>query len=237
MATESIVADLRSHGLAIIPPLSPDEVLRVLAYMDLCPVYPDAHMPETARKRGDGQVPRSAVTSDRFCMSLDDAITAPILFERAMSLFSVAQAYLEVPVPLSYSSNAFWTRPGKDPHPDIQEFHRDADDTRFLALFCYLTDVLEPADGAHVLQSPNGEALTVLGPAGTLFLADTSNPHRGIKPLRGERGIWWWRWGVSDPPESYKWDKNAPIPAARLGTRYPAFNPALRESLRLLVTP
>ena len=129
----------------------------------------------------------------------------------------------------------FWTRPGTAAiRADIQDFHRDADDDRFLAMFFYLNDVLNDDAGPHDLIGPDGVCRTVVGPAGTVFLADTSLPHRGRKPTSGERGMAWYRYGVSDRPAANVWDKIEPVPPELMGGRLPPDGP-LRDSIRLLV--
>lgn len=200
-------------------------------------VYLDAHVPETARKNGRHPVPRSiSGASECVCVENHDVIRAPHFLEVGMALTSIAGAYLEKTPPVAFSMNAFWTRPGPaGSRPDIQEFHEDRDDTRFLALFCFLTDVMEPDDGPQDLRGPDGTVRTIYGPAGTLFLADTSRPHRGRKPTSRERGLAWYRWGVSDIPPAYQWDKNTPIAAAELGDRYPT-DPHLRKSIELIAS-
>lgn len=200
------------------------------------PVFRDSHVPQTARNREEGLVHRvEAQDCDRLCVHTWDAVLAPHLLELALSLTDVAAAYLGRDPPVAYSANVMWTRPGSTAYPDIQEFHEDRDDERFLGLFVYLTDVLERADGPHEIRGPDGVVREVYGPAGTAFLADTSREHRGLKPQRGERGFYWWRWGVSDRPAANEWDHIEPVDRALLGDRYPA-DPRLRESIKLLAT-
>lgn len=225
--------DLARRGWARVDGI--EHIDDVNAHFSACRVYPEAHVPQTARRDGRPRVDRSVTGSECVCTELSDVVLAPYLLDRALALTDVAAAYLGRDPPLLYSANAFWTRPGTaSTRPDIQELHCDADDDRFLVLFVYLTDVLDDADGPHEMVGPDGVARKVYGPAGTCFLADTRNRHRGLKPISRERGIAWARWGVSDPPASYVWDGNYAIDAARLGDRYPA-DPRLRESLRLLV--
>ena len=228
---------MNEHAYRIVPGLSAAQVADVNAWFATRPVYADAHVPQTARNRGQGHQPRDTLppTEERFCACTEDAILAPHLFELGLSYTDVAAEYLDQDPPVAYSMNAFWTRPGAtEPYWDIQEFHRDADDVRFLALFVFLTDVLEKADGPHQIQGADDVIRTVYGPAGTAFLADTSYPHRGLKPTHRERGIAWYRYGVSPRPAANVWDKVEPVPAASLGSRYPT-DPRLRESVRLLV--
>jgi hypothetical protein len=161
------------------------------------------------------------------CHDMDDVVCAPGLLELTLEWTPVARAYLDAE-PLLYSLNAFYCEPGAQAKPDIQEWHRDADDSKFLAMFIYCTDVLGDCDGPHqfVVGShkwivPNTNACSIYGPAGTVFLADTRGLHRGIVPTSGRRMIAWARWGVSDPPASYMWDKLRPTPRGMLGERFP----------------
>jgi len=168
-----------------------------------------------------------------------DVISAPEFLETAISFIPIAESYLESPSVL-YSFNAFNCEPNHQPKRDIQDWHRDADDVRFLALFMYCTDVVDENDGPHQFirgthqgRPDTGECVTILGPAGTLFLSDTSNIHRGLMPKRKRRTIAWARWGVSVPPASYGWDKLSPLPRAALGDRYPD-DPRTRETIRFI---
>ncbi len=233
------IEDLQARGFSILRPLSDSELAETNGFLLSRSIYVDAHVPQTQRNRGaDTRYPRaSAPASECVCVHTDDAILAPHLLERAMELTDVAASYLGRDPPVSYSANVFWTRPGPgEVRKDIQAFHRDADDDRFLAMFVYLTDVVRDDDGPQDLEGPDGVSRAIYGSAGTVFLADTSRPHRGRKPTTGERGIAWWRWGVSDRPAANEWDKIEPISAGRLGLRYPS-DPRLRESIKLLVTP
>jgi hypothetical protein len=231
--------ELLAQGFSILDPLSPTEIAETNAFLLSRPVYHDAHVPQTSRNRNysvDVVMSREeASDSECVCVSTADAIQAPHFFKRGLAATDIAAAYLGRDPPVAYSCNAFWTRPGTAAiRADIQDFHRDADDVRFLAMFFYLNDVLNDAAGPHDLIGPDGVSRTVVGPAGTVFLADTSFPHRGRKPIAGERGMAWYRWGVSDRPPAGVWDKIAPIPSELLGADYPD-DPRLRESVKLLV--
>lgn len=173
------------------------------------------------------------------CWDMHDLLLAPYFWELALSFTPLAGEYLDAP-PLLYSCNVFESTPSDwPPHPGIEVFHRDADDTRFLALFLFLTDV-SAGDGAHCYQcgTKDGGQLTqraeVYGPRGTMFLADTRGLHRSIRPTTGPRRLAWARWGVSDPPASYIRDCLRPLPRARLADRYPK-DPELQRIVRLVV--
>lgn len=230
-----LVSLLHQVGCAFVYPLDCRQVREINDYFQAKPIYPDAHVPQTARNAGRTTVDRShAPDTECFCVHTDDAIRAPFLLERALELTDVAAGYLGVDPPVLYSANAFWTRPGPNPtRPDIQEFHRDYDDVRFLALFVLLTDT-DKEEGAQELEGPDGVVRQIHGPAGTCFLADTSRRHRGLKPRHRERGIVWFRWGISEYPPANRWDHIEPVCREQLGDRYPV-DPRLQRSVRLLV--
>lgn len=161
---------------------------------------------------------------------MESVLSAPAFLEFALQFTDLAEAYLGS-FPRLYSFNAFWTRPGpSEPNVHIQQWHRDRDDRRFLVLFLYGTDVLTDEQGPHLLakgthRTPDdgnrpprwGEPVErVYGAAGTMFLADASALHMGIKPQSGERLLAWARWGVSNPPRSYGWDKLEPVPVSTI---------------------
>lgn len=233
---ETMLRTLRERGVVVAGIFEPEHIRQINEWLLARPVYADAHVPQTARNLGQGTMPREqAAASECVCVHTDDAILAPHVFEYAMEYLDLASAYLGRDPAVSYSANAFWTRPGSAaPRKDIQAPHCDQDDERFLVMFVYLTDVACDADGPHELIEPDGIPRVIYGPAGTVLLSDTSHPHRGLKPTSRERGIMWWRWGVSDRPAANAWDKIEPIAASRMGVRYPASH-RLRESIRLLV--
>lgn len=229
-----LVDQLRATGFAFVEPLNPKQVTHINLYFSTCPVYRDSHVPQTARNRGEERK-FDYGDSECFCVHTEHAILAPYLFEKALSLTDVAAEYLGVDPPVMYSANAFWTRPGPLPsRPDIQELHVDQDDTRFLALFVMLTDTATN-EGPMDLQGPDGKLRTIFGPAGTCYLADTSRPHRGRKPIHYRRGVVWYRWGVSEYPPANRWDKIEPISHELMGARYPQ-DERLQRSVRLLVS-
>lgn len=170
------------------------------------------------------------------CWDMRSALLAPHFFEHALSFNSLVEEYLEQQ-PLLYSINAFRTYPRKSVQGDIQSFHRDKDDRKFLALFMFLSDTSK--EGAHVFLkgSHNGssrEEIRISGPIGTCFLADTRGLHYGESPLLRTRTMMWSRWGVTDPPPSYVWDKLSPVDAKLLGRRYPT-DKRTQEIIRLIV--
>lgn len=231
-----IVQELRETGVTMLEAMTYTEAMILRAFLLSRAVYQNAHVPQTARNRGaDQTVDRwKAKASEYICVSTADAILSPYILERAMATIDIAAEYLGRDPPVGYSMNAFWTRPGPTMRADLQDFHVDADDPQgFLAMFVYLSDVLTDQDGPHDIKGPDGEIRTIRGFTGTIFLANTALPHRGRKPISGERGIAWFRWGKSDRPPANVWDGIQPIDRAWLGSRYPA-DLRLREAIKLL---
>lgn len=99
----------------------------------------------------------------------------------------------------------WWSSPSQGAE-HVELFHRDVDDLRFVKLFIYLSDVGE-GTGPHVYVPGShcderltqirrfteeevaeiGEPMTITGPAGTTFLANTYGIHRGLPPRDGPR--------------------------------------------------
>lgn len=228
---------LRAEGCAMLNLLTRKQIAETNAFLAEQPVFMNAHVPQTARNRGEGMVPRKVADGcECICVHTTAAIMAPHLFERGLETIHIAAEYLGRFPPVAYSMNAFWTRPGPaGTRPDIQEFHTDADDKRFLPVFFYLTDVLKDEDGPQEIINARGNVCKIFGRAGTVFLSDTSRMHRGLKPTSRERGIAWFRWGVSDHPPANVWDKIQPIARTMLGQRRYPSDPRLQEAVKLLV--
>lgn len=238
-----LIDTLRRDGIArVVPPLGAGQAADIAAHLRASPCYP-GHV----RVYGD-KTPRTwaetATMTDVWCHDMETVVAAPHLWDLAISLLPTARAYLEAP-PRLYSMNAFWSRASAEPpQTDLQTWHRDRDDERFLALFVYGTDVLTEADGPHRFRPgtqvegdyPAGEFdVTIYGPAGTAFLADTRGLHMGVKPTGpNARLILWARYCVSDKPWSYDNDELSPVPAAVLGARYPA-DAETRDLVKLVV--
>lgn len=222
---------LREEGIVRLPAFSTAEVDAMLEHLLGCQVFSGRHVVQADASGFSSW--EQAAGANVIAWTLGDVIRMPHALERALSMTDTAAEYLGVKTPLLYSMNVFCTRPGQAVRPDIQDWHRDSDDARFMPMFYYLTDV--GSDGRQELRV-GGREISIDGQRGTTFLSDTMREHRGLKPLWRERIIGWARWGVSDPPASYVWDKLAPIPAAELGDRYPS-DTRLRESIKLLVSP
>jgi hypothetical protein len=236
----TIASEVVRAGIAVIPRTMPTEqVIEFNNHLSGRPLW-DGHV--QAKSGGRGGDPASSQST---CWAMEDVILAPHFLEFAIELFPIAREILSGAA-LLYSLNAFTTYPREGPtSPDIQEFHRDYDDSKFVALFLLCSDVDSVEDGSHQFvpgshSDPDGrgvdgrEVVNITGPAGTAFLAATRGLHRGVRPCRRPRTLAWARWGVSDPPASYGWDRLSPVPSEKLGARYPA-DPGLQESLRLVI--
>lgn len=231
-----VLEALRRDGIARIAPFA--GVAEFVAHLAARSVY-NAHV---RAKASEPPLPLDRALAERrwpaFCSDMIDVVLAPGFFELALSTFGLAELYFGE-FPRLYSMNAFWTqRTDGAPYKDTHAWHRDLDDRKQFVLFVLGTDVAAPEDGAHLYQRGSheaefGEVETIVGPAGTAFLVDTRGLHLGVPP-RDRRMIAWARWGVSDPPVSYEWDRLSPVPRGSLGARYPD-DPRLREGVRLVV--
>lgn len=128
------------------------------------------------------------------------------------SLRAVAAAYLGCE-PVWSLAAMWWSLPWTGgPSSEIaQLFHEDRDHPAFVKFFLYLTDV-DGAHGPHVYvrgshddrrpglradrrfsdeevrrRYAGDDLVTVCGPRGTLFAADTSGLHKGVPPVAGPR--------------------------------------------------
>jgi hypothetical protein len=135
-----LLESLRARSHAQIPLVLPnlDEVRR---YFELQPVYKGAHVFSfDGRPQAMSEVRAGYPLAGYTC---DQVLRAPGLVD-AMNdprLIDLIESYLGC-VPTLYSVNAWWSHPAERPEmTNVQYFHRDTDDWRFLTLFIYLTDV------------------------------------------------------------------------------------------------
>lgn len=227
----ALVSSFRDTGYRYIGDLTERQLAETWAFLKSREVFNGRHVVQ-ADTTGFSSW-EDAAAANVICWRMGDAVLAPHLLEFALAWTDFAAEYLGVATPLLYSMNVFTTRPGEIVRPDIQDWHKDSDDVRFMPMFFYLSDVGD--DGAQELRNDAGEIIAhITGPAGTVFLSDTMRDHRGLKPQNAERTIAWARWGVSDPPPSYVWDRLESIDKALLGDRYPT-DARLQESIKLIV--
>jgi hypothetical protein len=188
---------LEQKGLIALPALvTPEWVDRVRAYLDGKEVVAKG-----------GTMPLNQITPDVTIAdySLLTVMSCPLIVAliNAPEVLSLAGAYLGCCPTLS-SVGLRWSFPSAAEASDVQRFHRDPDDWRFVKLFVYLTDVDENS-GPHVFVQGSHRtdverrarsydmtkiekvfgrdaAKTVTGGRGTAFMADTAGIHMGKPP-------------------------------------------------------
>lgn len=233
---------LRKDGIVRIPKYCRTYVMRrAREYLSTKPVY-NSH----AKVQSD-QVPmplEDAMTHHPvLCHDMVDVLNAPGILDYALQMAPLVKEYLG-PDPVLYSANCFYTMPlGQGVKGDIQAYHRDPDDVKFLALFLFGSTIDRRDEGAHMylagthLGEDHGEEREITGQAGTAFLADPRGMHMGVKPKSIPRMLIWFRWGVSDVPPGYVTDKLAEYGAPhRLEDRSLLNDEGTRRMLRLVAT-
>lgn len=217
------MTDMTEDGWHPTASLPSEWVVDIFTYLKTRPVFPGYHVKYLA---GATTTWEAALGEHVLCWDMHDVILAPHLFDYVMTRAPYARQWLGSDT-LLYSINAFCTRPGGPVRPDIQEFHEDKDDVKFIPLFIPLTD-----DVVQEVKVPDGRTVTIEASAGDAFFSNTMLPHRGLLPT-SERIVIWARWGVSDPPAAYLWDKLTPIDKAQLGSLYPT-DAAMQRMIHLV---
>ncbi|WP_143133527.1 hypothetical protein [Pseudoduganella namucuonensis] len=136
---------------------------------------------------------------------LEDIVNCPHILSLANSptLLALAANYIGC-LPTLSALSLRWSMPSDRASNNLQGFHRDADDWRYLKVLVYLTDV-GLGEGPHIYvlkthkmqgsvklraysdefvgrQFGSERALIVTGQAGTGFAVDTSGIHKGVVP-------------------------------------------------------
>lgn len=142
--------------------------------------------------------------------STNDLIEAPHILGLANSpsLLRIAASYIGCKPTIS-ALGLRWSFPNSSIGTDVQAFHRDSDDWRYMKILVYLTDVDEGA-GPHVyvkgthlaklsaklrhykdrdIENQYGSERTIVatGKAGFGFAVDTSGIHKGQVPMSSAR--------------------------------------------------
>lgn len=193
---------LEKAGLVALPDLvTPEWADKVRAYLD------GKAIEAKGRTMTLDQVPSDITIAD---YSLLTVMSCPLIVAlvNAPEVLSLAGAYLGCCPTLS-SVGLRWSFPSAAEASDVQRFHRDPDDWRFVKLFVYLTDVDENS-GPHIyVQGSHRSDLRVrarpydlsyierkygpdsarmmLGQRGTAFMADTMGIHMGKPPIERPR--------------------------------------------------
>jgi hypothetical protein len=141
---------------------------------------------------------------------LKDIIDSPHILELAnrLSLLRLAANYIGCKPTIS-ALGLRWSFPSAAIGTDVQAFHRDTDDWRYMKVLVYLTDVNEEAGphvyvrGSHMTKAPMrlrpyqdaeinqrygaNQAIVATGKAGFGFAVDTAGIHKGAVPTREPR--------------------------------------------------
>jgi hypothetical protein len=190
--------ELNRSGLVSLPNLaSPDMVRKIHAYLQ------DKRLEiRGSRRLHLKNIPSDVGTAD---YPLDTVLGCPTVVDliNSPAILSLVGSYLGCSPTLS-SIGLRWSFPSTGGVCDVQRFHRDPDDWRFVKLFVYLTDV-DAGSGPHVyvkgshrtsrgarahfyerdkIAARYGAAsiTPVTGSRGTTFIADTSGIHMGMPP-------------------------------------------------------
>ncbi|WP_247887036.1 hypothetical protein [Azospirillum sp. SYSU D00513] len=198
---------LRTDGITPpLPPLAPGIVADMRAHFEGCRVR-DPYRPHL------GAFPPGAPPSTESNMGyhgVEDILSAPHVLRlfNDPRLLEAAELYLGCKPTLD-NIGCWWSFPDRSAAKGTQRYHRDFDSLRGFKVFFYLTDVDAEA-GPHVFMkgshhSPRlgtgkaladetvraafgaGNEVTVTGPAGTWFAADTYGWHKGLLPKRDAR--------------------------------------------------
>lgn len=201
---DDALAELRANGFAVLSDRLSEgacDDLTEVARTSMCTlVEPFAGAPVAARY--DPDVPLAV----RYELDESDVMTSPAAQELVAdpSLLELAQRYLAT-TPVQDLVAMWWSVPGRGAASSAaaQQFHFDLDRLSFLKVFVYLTDV-GPQNGPHVfvrgshrglpatLRSDRrftdaevercfpGESVSIMGPRGTVFIADTRGLHKGM---------------------------------------------------------
>jgi hypothetical protein len=188
LKADALLDQLRRDGYALLPPLLPTaRISEMLAYL-------------AGRQPVGG-----AALAD---YELADVINCPHVMDLANHprLLSLAASYLGC-APTISTIGIRWSYPSAKAAA-VQSFHRDPDDWKMVKFFTYLTDVAEGA-GPHVFVSGThrdrlpmkaarfsdaeiahkygDRAVTIQGPSGAMFMADTSGIHKGAPAIDAPR--------------------------------------------------
>jgi hypothetical protein len=201
----SLVA-LARDGYALLdrPRLSGSALAEVLEYLEANElVGPGGRRFKASQAPANASMAAYPLETVLGCPHVLEAVNCP-------DMLRIAAGYLGCKPTLS-SIGIRWSFPQPKARTDVQNFHRDPDDWRFLKFFVYLTDVdagtgpHEFVAGSHrtagrLLARPYTKAeierehgpdriRTITGPRGTSFVADTYGIHRGAVPTTGARLI------------------------------------------------
>ena len=195
----AVARELEAEGCSDLGQLlTPAQVADAVSWLAKRRVHDLAH---TERTYDANAVPPEVGIA---CFSVSDILACPHLLElmNRPSILGAVSAYLGC-APTIAAITLRWSYPHATRAVNVQRFHRDPDDWRFVKLFVYLTEVDEAA-GPHVFitrtHKERGSARATLlddaqamerygarihaqtGDPGSGFLADTFGWHKGGVP-------------------------------------------------------
>jgi len=205
LAQHQLIDSLRSEGYAELGPLLSDRQ---------CAEIHGYFSDKKLTGRGDGasgytigNVPPHARLSE---YSLGDIIGSPHILELANDrrLLEMASSYIGCKPTIS-QLGLRWSFPAATVQRDLQQFHRDSEDWRYLKVLVYLTDV-SAGDGPHVYvrsthksgatmrlhtqsdseveqQYGRENLIVAMGQRGFGFAVDTAGIHKGQRPTEKPR--------------------------------------------------
>lgn len=198
-----VVATLRRSGWTPLPPLLDNaQVAQVLEYLK----QKELTAGDGTRFKSDAPPPNVSLAS----FPIATVLHCPHVMElmNRPQILAIARNYLGC-TPTISGLRIDWSCPTAGGPGDVQQFHRDYDDWRFLKLFMYLTDVDDESGphefvaGSHVysgrirarpyakeaLQREYGadQLVRVHGKTGTCFMVDTWGIHKGNVPMHAPR--------------------------------------------------
>ena len=140
--------ELKANGIVRLDVrLNERQLLDVVSYLSAIPVF-GGHVP--AQSDGIRRFVQGGAKAFPFgSYASEDIVQCPHLLELALApeILSLVAGYLGC-TPTIYSVNSWWSFPSATPAM-TQDYHRDVDDFKFLALFIYLTDVKGDEDGGQ----------------------------------------------------------------------------------------
>lgn len=240
-ACDGAVDLLLSGGVTDTGQVCPECVTDIHTHLQTQLVHVGAHV--EAKTYGTSVVKPDA---GFYCYDLATAVSTPGLFNIALSMLPIAAQYFNEE-PVLYSMNIYGVRGGVT-RPGVNEFHRDYGDRKQLCMLMYLSDVNRYQHGPfeyvrrshrdtmttavgngrfnpeHVATQYYDGVAIIDGTPGTMFLFDPHGLHRAAPTTRGDRRVFWARYGVSEAPADYVKDKLKPVSAKLLRNSHHSVN-------------
>ncbi|MDR2877912.1 MAG: phytanoyl-CoA dioxygenase family protein [Chromatiales bacterium] len=202
-AANTWLKNLRTQGFTMIDPLlTPKQLDEVNAYLQASDlVAPNGQRFPTGHAPTGVNVASYSLATMLSCPHVWGLMNHP-------RMLAVAEAFLGC-TPTISGARIDWYGAHEGGPCDVQQFHRDYDDWKFLKMFVYLTDVDDdtgpheyiarshlgsgrvraiPYQPEEIAAEYGKDAFTrICGPRGTSFMADTWGIHKGNVPTRAAR--------------------------------------------------